>query len=131
MTFARSVLVGSGAGFMGGLLGIGGGALVIPWLTRRNGGMTQLQAQGSVSPLNAATTLASSALFVWRQFVAPGERNVAQDIDVAVAGAASLAACVTAPIGVKLVSARRTARTHASIATVDFIYFKVEGFCQK
>lgn len=100
----RSFFAGVGAGGVGGALGIGGGVLLIPHLVKRDG-LSQLRAQGTVAPLNAATTLAASGLFLWRQFgPSATARDKSADIDVETAVAASLAASVTAPLGVKLSS---------------------------
>jgi len=99
-TLLRAFGLGVGSAFVGGALGIGGGILAIPVLSKQPG-FSQLQAQGTVSPLNTVTCLASSALFAYRQwYAAPSQARVELHFDViAVASAAALAA---SPLGVRL-----------------------------
>jgi hypothetical protein len=106
----RAFGMGVGSAFVGGALGIGGGILVIPVLSKQ-GGFTQLQAQGTVSPLNTVTCLASSALFAYRQWQSstatttassstPPSHSVELHFDVI--AAASTAALIASPLGVRL-----------------------------
>lgn len=105
MSAARAFGLGVGSAFVGGALGIGGGILAIPVLSKQSG-FTQLNAQGTVSPLNTVTCLASSALFAYKQWYAPtsttGASSQSVELHFDVIAAASTAALIASPLGVRL-----------------------------
>lgn len=92
--FRHGFVIGAGASFIGASLGIGGGLIAIPFLTsKRFGALGQLEAQSTVSPLNASTCIfgATTAAVYDRDAV------VGQVALIAAAGASFLS-----PVGVLL-----------------------------